>query len=217
MKFPKLAAAALLAAALPTVGHAQQAQTPQIAQGAKVFDPQGAEVGTIEQVSGDTAVLNTGGQTATLQKSAFGTNEKGLTISYTKEQLNQAIAAANQATDDKLNTALVPGAALRTSDGVAVGTVKSVDNGQVVVEREGGPIVLTRDNFAVDANGLIIRLTSQQLNEAVAKVNGPAAEGAPGAEATTTPASAPAGEAASQPAGETAAQPAGEAASTAAQ
>lgn len=168
MKFPKLVAAALLCAAVPSVGYAEEA--PQIAEGAAVYGPEGNPVGVIEQVSGDTVVVKTDKHSATLQRSAFGTSDKGLSITFTQAQLNEAIEAANQAVDEKLTAALVPGAAVRSSDGVALGAVQTVSaEGPVTVDREGGAFTLARENFAIGESGLIIHLTAAQLDEAIAQ------------------------------------------------
>ncbi|MCB2079970.1 MAG: hypothetical protein KDE55_20025, partial [Novosphingobium sp.] len=159
----------LAMASLPAAAHAQAA--PALAAGATVYGPQGGEVGKIEKVDGDVVVVNTGTHTATLQKSAFGSNDKGIAIGFTQAQLNQAIEAADQAAQAKLTAALVAGAAVRTMDGVPLGVIKSVaEDGTIVVQREAGPFSLKKDQFSTDNEGVIIRLTKQQIDDALAQL-----------------------------------------------
>lgn len=140
-----------------------------LAVGATVYGPQGNVVGQIEKVNGEQVVLNTGTHSATLAASAFGKGEKGPSITMTRQQLETAIDAADTQKQAQLTAALVPGAALRTSDNAAIGTVKSVDaNGLVTIERPAGPFSLKRDLFTTDANGLVLRMTGPQLEEALA-------------------------------------------------
>ncbi|MCB2050337.1 MAG: hypothetical protein KDE63_02800 [Novosphingobium sp.] len=164
MKFSKKVALTLAAAlAIPAAAFAQD-----LTVGATVYGPNGGEVGTIESVAGGNAVVNTGTNTAALPGASFTAGEKGLTIGFTKEQLDAAIEAANQQAADALNAALVAGAALRSQDGVELGTVSAVEGDNVTVELESGPATFTRDQFATDANGLIVRLTADQIAQSLA-------------------------------------------------
>lgn len=201
MNLPKIAAALLLATTvLPAAAHAEAPARPQITQGATVYDPQGGVVGTIEKVSGNTVVVNTGTNSATLDAGVFGSSDKGLSISFTQAQLNQAIEAANQASQDKLAAALVVGAPVRSKDNVPVGAVKTINaDGSVVVEREAGPFTLTRQNFATDANGLIIRLTARQIDDAIAQATGENAPATASSDAASSGVTASADSAAPQP------------------
>lgn len=169
MKFAILAAALFLsAAALPAAAYAQAA-APTIAAGATVYGPQGNEVGKIEKVEGDLVTVNTGKHSATLQKSAFGSIDKGLAIGFTQAQLDQAIEAAAQAAADKLNAALVAGTAIVTADAVPLGAVKSVgEDGMVLIGREAGDFSLPRAAFALDGTNLKVSMTQAQIDEALA-------------------------------------------------
>jgi hypothetical protein len=55
--------------------------------GVKVFDQTGAEVGKIDSVKGDAAVVNTGKARAEIPISSFGKNDSGLVISVTKAEI----------------------------------------------------------------------------------------------------------------------------------
>ena len=77
--------------------------------------------------------------------------------------------AAQQKADAALASALVAGASLRSIDGVPLGTVEAIEEDKVTVALESGPIQLTKDQFATDANGLIVRFTAEQLRAALAQ------------------------------------------------
>jgi hypothetical protein len=160
MKFVKLTAAlaALSAAALPVGAQAQ------VAAGAKVFGPQGGEVGTIVTVENGVATVDTGTYQAPLPESAFGKGDKGPTITVTQTQLNammaQQVAAANSARD----TALVAGAAVVSPQGAPLGTIKSVEGDAVVLESSAGAVELKREHFALNAQGALMALfTAEQV------------------------------------------------------
>lgn len=68
--------------------------TPEVAAGTVVYDSQGVEIGKIESVTGDSVVLAVGENRATLNKSAFGTGAKGVSLNTTKAQVEAAIAEA---------------------------------------------------------------------------------------------------------------------------
>jgi hypothetical protein len=141
---------------------------PRIAAGATVYGPEGNAVGTIERVYGQTVVLDTGTNKATLAASAIGTGAKGLTIGFTREQLDQTVERALQAAAGRLTSALVVGAPLRSMDGLPLGTIRSIGaDGTVVVARPGGDFSARREQFGTDAQGLIVRLTAQQIDHAL--------------------------------------------------
>jgi hypothetical protein len=63
--------------------------------GAKVFDSAGVEIGTIESVSGSSAVIAAGTARATVPVSALGAAPNGVRIGITKEQFEAAVAQAS--------------------------------------------------------------------------------------------------------------------------
>ena len=131
MKFSSLAAAAALA--LAGVAVPAFAETPAV--GAKIYGSDGAEVGTVERVEGGNVVVNTGTLTAALPGDAFGTGDKGPTITLTKAELEAAITAANGDAQAQLDAALVAGADVYSTDAVLLGKVKELAaDGSVVVE-----------------------------------------------------------------------------------
>ena len=67
-----------------------------VRSGMAVVDTQGGEVGTIESVDADGAVVATGKVRAKLPLTSFGKNNLGLVISLTREQLEAAAQTQTQ-------------------------------------------------------------------------------------------------------------------------
>lgn len=165
MKFARLAVAAALAtAALPGVALAQD-----VAVGATVFGPEGNVVGTVESVADGVVTLDTGKHKAPLPADAFGTGEKGPTITVTKAQIEGMIEEQLAAAAAQRDAALVAGAAVSSAKGAPLGTIKSVDGDAVVVETSDGSVEMLREHFAVDAQGALMALfTIEQIKAAAA-------------------------------------------------
>ena len=83
MKFAKLAAAAAALAIVPATAYAQDAAPAaapaavEVTQGATVTGNDGNAIGTVSQVSADSAVVNTGTHDVPLPLNAFGTDAAG--------------------------------------------------------------------------------------------------------------------------------------------
>ncbi len=174
MRFSKLIAASLLAAAsVPAAVNAQaDASQVEVTVGATVYGPEGNPVGPVAETGEGYVVINTGTNMATLPANAIGRNaEEQLIISMTKEQLDAAIAQATQEAEAALAAALVTGAPVSTSDGVVVGTVGTVSGTEsvVLVHNTAGEIALPRTQFTTDANGgAMLVFSEEQLNAALA-------------------------------------------------
>ena len=76
MKFSTLTAAAALA--LAAVSAPVLAQNANLTVGAKIYGPNGNEVGTIEKIEGEAVVVNTGNVTAALPANTFGTSDDAM-------------------------------------------------------------------------------------------------------------------------------------------
>lgn len=171
MKFTSLAFAAALA--LAGLAAPVAAQNAAVAVGAKVFGPDGGEVGTIERIEGDVAVLNTGNLTANLPLDSFGEGETGPTLGWNKAELEAAVTAADEEAAAQFEAALVGGAELYSVDGVLLGTVQSVgEDGLVVVELASGPISLPKEQMAIQADKLTFLATAADVEAAVAAQTG---------------------------------------------
>jgi hypothetical protein len=184
MKNTLIAALLIGAAAVPVAASAQDASaggpataTPSasasLSVGTKVVDPQGQEVGTILSVSGDAIVLDTGTAKATLARSSFGTGPNGPTIGMTKSQLEAAVQQAKAQASTATDSALQPGAPVRSKDGQPVGKIAAVSGDNVVVDRAGGPVTLKKANFTADQQGPVLSMTAAEF-ESAAKAAGTA-------------------------------------------
>ncbi len=165
MKFLKMAAATALA--LSSV--AALAADGKIVAGATVYGPQGNVVGTVESVADGVVTVDTGKHKAPLPANAFGAGENGPTITVTQAQINAMLDEQLAAAAAQRDAALIPGAMVHTAKNAMLGTVKSVDGDNVVVEIETGPVALQREHFAVDANGTLIALFTMAQIEAAAE------------------------------------------------
>lgn len=166
-----LIGAAASAQTTPATPPAQPAAAPAPATptvGATVYGSAGSPVGTIESVSADAVVINTGTNRLALPPASIGTSEKGLAIGLTKEQLDAqaATAAASAATD--LKSKLVAGAAVSARDGTTqLGKVKTADDQFVTVTTARGDVRLPIAGFGLGPNGVILGMTANEFNTAV--------------------------------------------------
>ena len=171
MKFSSLAAAAALAVAGLTAP--VLAQDAALTVGAKVYGPQGGEIGTIEKIEGEAVVVNTGNLTAALPASSFGNSDKGPTITWTKADLEAAVTAANEEARAKLDAAIVADAEVYSSDAVLLGKVTEVPaDGNVIVELTSGPVALPRVQMALNGDKLTFRATAAEVQAAAAAATG---------------------------------------------
>jgi hypothetical protein len=177
-------------ASAPTT--AAPAVTPTV--GAKVFDPQGAEVGSIEKVDASNAVVYTGTKRATLPFSAFAKNAKGLLISMSQAQLNAAVAAAEAQTSSAMDTKLVADAPIKSKDGTSVGTVQKVEGDNVTITlADGNPVTLTKQYLTVGTDGnLALTMNAAEFKSAVSAAS-QASAAAPAGASTTAGAAATTG------------------------
>jgi hypothetical protein len=151
-----------------TLSGAAFAQSAEVSVGMTVYGPQGGEVGTVDEIDGTTALVNTGTNVVALPIDKFATSEKGPVISVTKAQLNEIVEQAAAEAAAKLDVALVAGAAVVDSNGTALGTIGSIDGENVVLETEGGPVALTKAYFTVGTAGLTALVTAEQVAAALA-------------------------------------------------
>ncbi len=188
----QFAIAALAAVALsPLAAHAQAASAPAATAapaptvGAKVYDAAGGEVGTIEKVDAANAVVFTGTKRATLPIAAFGKGAKGLVISMTQAELNNAVAAAETQASGSLNAALVADAQVKSKDGAVVGTIQKVEGDNVTIAlTDGGPVTVTKQYLSAGAGGLALTMNAAEFKSAVAAASQGAATAPAGADAS---------------------------------
>lgn len=192
-----LTAAAIAAAALvPAMASAQAAPAPAAAPatapagaanptvGAKVFDAEGGEVGTVEAIQGDVVTVSTGTARAGLPKTAFVAREKGLTIGMNKAQLEAAVSGAQAQNSSAKDAAIVAEAPVKSSDGVVLGTIAKVAGEDVTVQlSNGSQAALKKSYLGLGADGsLALGMSAADF----AKATQAAAAGQPGADASAT-------------------------------
>jgi len=153
MKKTIIAAAIAAASLAPMAAMAQAAPAPAAAAsatptvGAKVFDAEGGEVGSVESVQGDVVTVSTGTARAGLPTSAFVTREKGLTIGMNKAQLEAAVNGAKAENTAAKDAAIVADAPIKSSDGAVVGTVSKVEGDNVTVALSNGSAAALKKSY----------------------------------------------------------------------
>ena len=183
MKFNKLAAAAALAiAAVPGAALAQDAgATVTATAGATVYGNDGMEIGTIESVEGETAILVVDGMKAPVPTAAFGAGDNGPTVNATKAQIVGMLQAAHQEAMAKRDAALVVGAEAVTAKNAPLGTVLEIEGDNVIIARGGdetNKITLLREHFAAAPDGALMALMTNAQIDAAMAASAPAAESA---------------------------------------
>ena len=169
MKFTKIVAASLLAmAAIPAT--AQDAtEEVVLAVGTTVYGNDDAPIGTIAQTIDGVVVLDTGAHQIPLPSEAFYTAEIGTSVNDTRDSLNGQMDALKAQQEAALSAALVEGATLHSTDGVAVGTIQTVnEDGSVLISQDERAFTLQRAQLGTDpAGGPIMLFTAAQLQAAL--------------------------------------------------
>lgn len=170
MKLTKLVAASLLAmTAIPAAAQ----EGVDLSVGTTIYGPEGGVVGTIQQVSGNAVVVNTGDNVATLGAESFVAGKNGPTIGFTKAQLDEAVEAAKREQEAKLAAALTVGAPLRSNDGVVVGSIQTInEDGSVIVSDDERAFRLERSQLSTDDQGVVLLFSAAQLEAALSGAGG---------------------------------------------
>ena len=155
---------------------AAPATAEDIKAGMLVRDIKGVQIGTVERLEDDGAVVMAGNRLAKLPINAFGKDQAGLMIGITAAEFQNAIAGSSVPVPPKEPQIVAataadvnPGAEVRDSEGVPIGTVdKLVENG-VVVLTDGKKVRLALNSLAKDEKGLLIGITASEFK---AKIGG---------------------------------------------
>jgi hypothetical protein len=155
-KFTKLILCAAAITVTPLAANAQNV-------GTVVLGNDDAPIGTVTANEGGVVTVDTGKHSAPLPANLLAEREGNWTVNATQAQIDgmmdAQVAAANQARD----AALVEGAAVLSADGMPAGTVFTVDTADtVIVQSEAGIITLTRESFAMNAEGALMALYSAE-------------------------------------------------------
>jgi len=146
------------------------ATAADLTAGAAVRATDGLQVATVERLEADGAVLRAGDRLAKLPIEAFGKDDAGLLIAITTAEFQAAIAQTSvpvpqeqpeivDATADDMR----PGAAIRDSEGVVIGTVDSLVESGVIVLTDGRKVKLAINSFGKDEQGLLIGITASEF------------------------------------------------------
>lgn len=170
-----LGAAAIVAA--PAIAQDTATATVELSAGTKVFDSEGAELGTVISAAGANVVVDLGAEKqVTLPSNAFGKLEQGPTIGATKAQVVAAVDQAAASSDAKLAAALQTGADVRSANGSAIlGKVKLAEADGVVLTTPTGDVKLPLNAFFVGQAGLATSFTADEFSSAVAQATSAAA------------------------------------------
>ena len=145
----------------------------KVVAGAMVMDTKGGSVGTIESVSGDLAVLDTGSHKVSLPLSSFAAGTTGPIISMTKAEVDAAAGGAAEADKAALAAMLTQGAQVTGPEGNPVGTIEANDGQFITLAMTGATKVkLPVSAFAKGANGPVVSMTAAQIDAAVKSSGG---------------------------------------------
>ena len=164
---PMAATGAPAAAAAPTVG-------------ATILDSAGATIGTVDSVTPQSIVINTGTAKVAVPPASVGKTATGFALSITKDQLMAAQAQASAQAGAAVKSKLVAGTPVTGLQGAALGTIKSSDATTVTMTTTKNiDVKLPVSGFgAGPTGGVVLGMTLAQLDAATA-----------GAKPNTTPAS----------------------------
>lgn len=191
MKKSLIAAAIAAASLAPAAALAQDATATAAAAptvGAKVYDAEGGDVGTVEAVTGDVITVNTGTVRAGLPKNAFAMREKGLTIGMNKAQLEAAVSGAKADNSAAKEAAMVVDAPIKSNDGTVLGTISKIEGDNIDVQLSNGSAAqLKKSYLGLGADGgLVINMSAAQFAQATQAAGASQASADAGAAATAT-------------------------------
>ena len=164
-----LSAAALAANPAHAVQEGSAVAASELAPGAKVFDADGEEVGTVAKVSGDKVAVAIEGNGLVVPRGAFVQTEKGPALKATKAKI---LAVLHEAERDAaaVDAALKVGADVRSADGAAVlGKIKALTPQGALMSTGEGDITMPRAAFFLAKSGLAVKVTAAQFAEGVKK------------------------------------------------
>jgi preprotein translocase subunit YajC len=155
-------------AAHAAVPAAAQAETPKA--GDTIYDSTGATMGTVDVVTPQAVVINTGTIKVPVPPTAFGKNDKGFHMAMTKAELEAAGQKAQADAQAGIKAAMVAGAQVKDRTGAAViGTIKETDDQFVTLTTEGGKDVkLPLAAVGMTEAGMVVGMTADEFNAAIA-------------------------------------------------
>ena len=141
--------------------------TPAFAQtaGTTVVDTKGDAVGTVVKVDGNNIVIKTDKHEVALPKTSFTASDGKLYFGMTQAELN----AATEKSLAEAAASIVAGAAVKGSDGAAVGTIDALDAETITIKLTSGALVRVPRTGVAGGNGeVIVGLTAKELEASAA-------------------------------------------------
>ena len=149
------------------------APTVPVTPGATVYDANGGALGKIDSVSGADAIVDTGANKLAIPLASFGAGANGPVLAATKAQLDGAATQAADGAKAALMAKLVPGAEVRGQAGATViGSIKSVAGDLVLVTTPNGDVNVPASAFKPGPTGLLLQMSADDFNKAVAATKG---------------------------------------------
>lgn len=140
----------------------------RVTAGAQVVDATGAAVGTVAQVNGTTAIVDTGTNKVGVPVGNFAAGPNGLVLGNTKADLDAAASQAAAQAQTQLKTMLVAGTDVHGVNGAVLGKVKTADDQFVTVtSSKGGDVRLPITGFAATPTGLTVGISQADFDKAV--------------------------------------------------
>ena len=167
-------------AAQPAKPKARPATAAEITAGAALHDSAGVEIGKIEKIEADGAVVLSGDTRVKLPLNSFGVGGAGLMVGITADKFREVVtqakaqAQASAPPEQKGPVAataadIKAGNVLRDVKGVEIGTIAKVDADGAVVLTEGKRVKLPFDSFGKDDAGLVLGITADEFKAVIAK------------------------------------------------
>lgn len=180
MKFLKIAlltaamsaAPAVMAQQAPAEGAATaEASGAAVSVGATVLGNDGSPVGTVESISGEVVVIDTGKHKAPVPATAIGNDGSNPSVNITKAQLDEMMDAQVAEANTRRDAALVQGAQVISANGNPAGTLAEVNlaGDVIVLDSPTGKVAMKKEHFAMDSEGRLMALfTREQIETAAA-------------------------------------------------
>lgn len=132
--------------------------------GATIYGNDGNPIGTVEQVTDQVIVINTGLHKAPVPISLIFEGDTGPAVNATKGQVDSMMDKQVADAAAKRDAALVTGAAVVSINGNPAGTLSSVDLAADVITLDSpdGPIILKKEYFAVNPQGQLMALVTRE-------------------------------------------------------
>lgn len=141
----------------------------RIERGMPIVDPQGAPVGNVASVDGDTLVVDTGSRRVAFSTSEFRMRSGGLVLGLSRSDVDQAGSEIERSIASSRASLMRVGVGVVGADGLAIGSVRAVQPGFLLVALVPDGSVLIPDHAFAGADGhLVMGTTLAALRQMIA-------------------------------------------------